>query len=284
MEPIEAVNLNMQKEKKEKKPRSEKQLEAFKRCAEKRRIKLLEKEQGILSEKKEKENQTNLIKSMMEQINQLKNQVQVQVQTQNQTQVQPQVQPQVQNQSQVQVESQVESQVQVQVKPQVKPHFQIQSHQYQHQHQHQPTHMDLGMGLGYSVSANSNLARNNNNKRDIRGMDPFADERQGMMERVYTRNVNLERQKEMDRVRQTRFADENSIQLLQPQPQYDQDNRMEIEDMNMTMNNRYNNDPRGRIESQAQNMSSVIRTGSLTNQARRAGAIAVNGLRVASRR
>lgn len=294
MEGIEGMQIQknendeIKKKIKEKKPRTEKQIEAFKRCAEKRKLKLVEKENLVETEKKEKETQQQLIQSMMDQINQLKNQVQVQVQTSNQveTQVQTQVQPQVQPQQPVQVK-QVQQVQQFQQVQQVKPAVQQYQHQQHKQHQHQSNHMDIGMGLGYNVVDNVNVnAARSNNKRDIRGMDPYADERQGMMEKVYARNVNMERQREMDRVQQrTRFADENSIQLLHPQPhpQYDQ---MEVDYNNYNYNNNINNnnDRRGYIESQSQNMSSMIRTGVLTNQFRKAGAIAVNGLRVASRR
>lgn len=286
MEGIEGTQIQkndeINKKIKEKKPRTEKQIEAFKRCAEKRRLKLVEKENLVETEKKEKESQQQLIQNMMDQINQLKNQVQVQhqqqpiqVQTQVQTQVQPQVQPQL------------PQPVQVQQVQQVKPAVQQYQHQQHKQHQHQSNHMDIGMGLGYNVVDNVNVnATRSNNKRDIRGMDPYADERQGMMEKVYARNVNMERQREMDRVQQrTRFADENSIQLLHPQPQpHPQYDQMEVDYNSHNNNNNINNDRRGYIEAQSQNMSSMIRTGVLTNQFRKAGAIAVNGLRVASRR
>jgi len=59
----------------------------------------------------------------------------------------------------------------------------------------------------------------NNRKRDIRGMDPYADEKQGMLEKIYARNTNAYRQNLMEQQRRTRMATEDSIQILAPRVQ-----------------------------------------------------------------
>lgn len=261
---------------KEKKPRTEKQLEAFKRCAEKRKQKLLDKQNSIQVDKKEKEVNQQLLLSLMDQINQLKNE-----------------HSRVLQQSNAVVES-----IPTPAPAAVPLHTPINNdrdmHHHHHNHQtntnepvyrpyhppnpsHQPTMMELGCGMGYNVSGGR--------KRDVRGMDPYADERQGMMEKVYARNVNIEKQREMERMQRFRFADENSIQLLSNKQNQSTQDYTYPDSMEIDNNQNHDvHDARGRIEMQAQNMSTMIRTGGLTNQARKAGAIAFNGLRVASRR
>lgn len=295
---------------KEKKPRSEKQMEAFKRCAEKRKQKLIERN-IIKQQTKSSPNadviESNALKVIMEQINELKNQVKIsnQKDIQQQPQPQPQIHPQLQLQTMHQdlMEEEIDQKINQPLRistastiPTQQHHHQRQhqnqyqyqyQHQHQNQHQHQHQHqrnqhqhyfqsnndvLGLGVGSGYDVTGRQ--------KRDIRGMDPYADERQSMIEKVYTRNVNIERQRELEKYNQKRFSDENSIQLLNPQ--YNQYNgngedRMQVENYDY-------NDSRGKIVDQAQNMSNMIRTGSNTTQSRKLGAIAVNGLRVASRR
>ena len=290
---------------KEKKPRSEKQMEAFKRCAEKRKQKLLERN-IIKQQTKSSPNadviESNALKVIMEQINELKNQVKISNQKDIQQQ-QPQPQPQTHSHPQLQMmhqdlmEEEIDHKINQPLRistastiPTQHHHQHQNQYQYQHQHQHQHQHqrnqhqhyfqsnndvLGLGVGNGYDVTGRQ--------KRDIRGMDPYADERQSMIEKVYTRNVNIERQRELEKYNQKRFSDENSIQLLNPQyNQYNQYNgngedRMQVEKYDY-------NDSRGKIVDQAQNMSNMIRTGSNTTQSRKSGAIAVNGLRVASRR
>lgn len=286
---------------KEKKPRSEKQMEAFKRCAEKRKQKLLERN-IIKQQTKSSPNadviESNALKVIMEQINELKNQVKISNQKDiQQQQPQPQPHPQLQLQTmhqdlmedeidqkinqplRISTASTIPTQHQNQHQNQYQYQHQHQQHQQRNQHQHyfQSNNdvLGLGVGSGYDVTGRQ--------KRDIRGMDPYADERQSMIEKVYTRNVNIERQRELEKYNQKRFSDENSIQLLNPQyNQYNQYNgngedRMQVENYDY-------NDSRGKIVDQAQNMSNMIRTGSNTTQSRKLGAIAVNGLRVASRR
>lgn len=290
---------------KEKKPRSEKQMEAFKRCAEKRKQRLLERN-IIKQQTKSSPNadviESNALKVIMEQINELKNQVKISNQKDIQQQ-QPQPQPQTHSHPQLQMmhqdlmEEEIDHKINQPLRistastiPTQHHHQHQNQYQYQHQHQHQHQHqrnqhhhyfqsnndvLGLGVGNGYDVTGRQ--------KRDIRGMDPYADERQSMIEKVYTRNVNIERQRELEKYNQKRFSDENSIQLLNPQyNQYNQYNgngedRMQVEKYDY-------NDSRGKIVDQAQNMSNMIRTGSNTTQSRKLGAIAVNGLRVASRR
>lgn len=278
---------------KEKKPRSEKQMEAFKRCAEKRKQKLIERN-IIKQQTKSSPNadviESNALKVIMEQINELKNQVKIsnqkdiqQQQPQQQPQPQPQIHPQLQLQTMHQdlMEEEIDQKINQPLRistastiPTQQHHHQQQHQRNQHQHYFQSNNdvLGLGVGSGYDVTGRQ--------KRDIRGMDPYADERQSMIEKVYARNVNIERQRELEKYNQKRFSHENSIQLLNPQ--YNQFNgngedRMQVENYDY-------NDSRGKIVDQAQNMSNMIRTGSNTTQSRKLGAIAVNGLRVASRR
>ena len=233
---------------KEKKPRSEKQMEAFKRCAEKRKQKLLERN-IIKQQTKSSPNadviESNALKVIMEQINELKNQVKISNQKDIQQQ-QPQPQPQTHSHPQLQMmhqdlmEEEIDHKINQPLRistastiPTQHHHQHQNQYQYQHQHQHQHQHqrnqhqhyfqsnndvLGLGVGSGYDVTGRQ--------KRDIRGMDPYADERQSMIEKVYTRNVNIERQRELEKYNQKRFSDENSIQLLNPQ--YNQYNQYNI--------------------------------------------------------
>lgn len=68
--------------------------------------------------------------------------------------------------------------------------------------------------IGFYDQSASNF--NFNGKRDVRGMDPYADEKQGMLEKLYARNTNIYKQKVMDQQQRRMLAHEDSIQILAP--------------------------------------------------------------------
>lgn len=256
-----------------KKPRSEKQIEAFKKCAERRKQKLLEKNNNVSI----KENapatsfvNNDILKGLYDQIAELKNQVTVVNKRSNRIE-----EPDNMETERIQTEQvpQQQRQHQLQQQPTFVGNLQSQNHT--------ATPIGVGLGLGLGIGMGNGYNVSGRNKRDIRGMDPYADERQGMIEKVYARNVNYEKQRELDRMNHRRYADENSIQLLN---HHRDENEMEVDSRYTNRPNIQDNDRRGSITSNAENMSSMIRTGSNTTQARRISAIAVNGLRVASRR
>lgn len=133
-------------------------------------------------------------------------------------------------------------------------------------------------GYGYP-----NQQHNNPRKRDIYSVNPYEDERRSMIEKIYARNMNLERQSRMDiedRERQNIASmNDNSIQIIPPRNLNSNPNGTNTNTSSYT-----NGDERGRIVSHAEAVASMIKTGSMTPSARRNATVAVNGLRVASRR
>jgi hypothetical protein len=120
---------------------------------------------------------------------------------------------------------------------------------------------------GYGVYQNyPPLPKNSVSKRDIREMDQYIDEKQGMMERIYTRNVNNDRQRQMEESKRYRNTDVDSIQLL---PQTN----------GINTNSRVDVDRNAPVE----NMKNMIRSTQFTSSARKQNAVAFNGYRVATR-
>ncbi len=258
-------------EAKVKKPRTEKQIEAFKRCAEKRKQKFLERKQiqttaakdqdqdqyqdqkPASSIKVEDTHQNDHYKNLAEQIELLKNQVSSMKQEKEKRQMTflPPI---------------MEEAMEID-EPMPIP---VPQHQYQHQHQQrtaaqrsspvqipQRKSVQFGQGMAYNVyDGSSDYERNR--KRDVRGMDPYIDEKQGMMEKIYSRNVNQMKQQQMDALNANRMSDENSVQLLSSSVNVDR-------------------------HAPVENMSNMIRSSSFTNSARKQNAIAFNGYRVATR-
>lgn len=68
-------------------------------------------------------------------------------------------------------------------------------------------------------------------KRDIRGMDPYADEKRGMLEKIYARNTNAYRQNLIEQQRRSKMASEDSIQILAPRIQQQQQQQQEMQEM-----------------------------------------------------
>ena len=262
-------------EAKVKKPRTEKQIEAFKRCAEKRKQKFLERKQTqtiaakdqdqyqyqdqkpASSIKVEDTHQNDHYKNLAEQIELLKNQVSSMKQEKEKRQVT--FLPPIMEEA-MEIDEPIPIPIPIPV-PQ---------HQYQHQHQQrtaaqrsspvqipQRKSVQFGQGMAYNVyDGSSDYERNR--KRDVRGMDPYIDEKQGMMEKIYSRNVNKMKQQQMDALNANRMSDENSVQLLSSSVNVDR-------------------------HAPVENMSNMIRSSSFTNSARKQNAIAFNGYRVATR-
>jgi hypothetical protein len=256
-----------------KKPRTEKQIEAFKRCAEKRKQKFLERKQTQTTAAKDQDqhqdqyqdqkpassikvedaHQNDHYKNLAEQIELLKNQVSSMKQEKEKRQAT--FLPPIMEEA-----MEIDEPIPIPV-PQ---------HQYQHQHQQrtaaqrsspvqipQRKSVQFGQGMAYNVyDGSSNYERNR--KRDVRGMDPYIDEKQGMMEKIYSRNVNQMKQQQMDALNANRMSDENSVQLLPSSVNVDR-------------------------HAPVENMSNMIRSSSFTNSARKQNAIAFNGYRVATR-
>lgn len=130
----------------------------------------------------------------------------------------------------------------------------------------------LGQGLGYNIT--SQIQNAASRKRDVRGMDPYADEKQGMMEKIYARQTNQYKQQIMEQERRKMLADENSIQILNGESQ------MQIDSPSSIANTYHRNTDRF---APVEQMSTMIKSASNTIQARRNNAVAFNGLRMASR-
>lgn len=130
----------------------------------------------------------------------------------------------------------------------------------------------LGQGLGYNIT--SQIQNTASRKRDVRGMDPYADEKQGMMEKIYARQTNQYKQQMMEQERRKIMADENSIQILNG------DSQMQIDSSSSNANTYHRNTDRF---APVEQMSTMIKSASNTIQARRNNAVAFNGLRMASR-
>lgn len=292
-----------------KKPRTAKQIEAFKRCAEKRKQNLMNKnvmpKQVSLKEKeKEKENENaserNEIRAMINELNQLKNQLQAQTQ--------PQPQPQQQPVQTITVKDQSQSQNKVNQKPTVsfkQPERDMQNDMdVEDEPMTMPTsiehgpmqitndHYSFGFDDENETINNSNVSRTR--KRNVHQMNPYEDDRRSMVEKIYMRNQNSERQARMDEMRNRMQVDnrtnENSIQIIQPRNMQDrsqnqnQQQHQTHSNSNMNTNMNRDRDGRGEIMTQAQVMASMIKTGSNTISARKSSAMAVNGLRVATGR
>lgn len=270
MEEISKENATISKPTKEKKARSQKQIEAFKLCAERRKQKLLEKKQNPTSTVVSPviNTQTSLMssseheyKKLAEQIEMLKNQV-VDMKQSKQRIMLPVINEESMDVDVDESTPYVAPQ-RVQFRQQ-EPQEQQERQQQQQQFQFQRRQDMIGKGLGYSI--HNQYQNSNNRKRDVRGMDPYIDEKQGMMEKIYSRNVNQMKQKQIDVMDRRRMMDDNSIQLLAPQESQagvgvDVDRNAPVE-----------------------NMTTMIRSSAFTNAARKQSAVSFNGYRVASRR
>ncbi len=257
-------------EAKVKKPRTEKQIEAFKRCAEKRKQKFLERKQTQTTAAKDQDqyqdqkpassikvedtHQNDHYKNLAEQIELLKNQVSSMKQEKEKRQVT--FLPPIMEEA-----MEIDEPIPIPV-----PQHQYQQHQHQQRTAAQRSSpvqipqrksVQFGQGMAYNVyDGSSDYERNR--KRDVRGMDPYIDEKQGMMEKIYSRNVNQMKQQQMDALNANRMSDENSVQLLSSSVNVDR-------------------------HAPVENMSNMIRSSSFTNSARKQNAIAFNGYRVATR-
>lgn len=261
---------------KSKKPRTEKQMEAFKRCVEKRKQKFLERKSQSIPEpvpvyqpQPQPQHQVqfqvadhNEIKSLAEQIALLKNQL---VDMKNEKDREKVMRTKMVPMSSIDEEPM-----------DVDDNYNITGPNISNYVEQQPRSRPLvqqvrfepkrGMDFGYV--ANGPVP---NRKRDVRGMDPYVDEKRGMMEKIYTRNVNVMRQQQMDALNSNRMSDENSVQLLSSNSAYP--NMDEYSE-------RVNNDRQAPVDK----MVDMIRSSSFTSNARKQSALAFNGVRVASRR
>lgn len=112
-----------------------------------------------------------------------------------------------------------------------------QQQQHHHQIPYRPPIVNTRVGYADSIAFyNPNIAnQNQNRKRDIRGMDPYADEKRSMLEKIYTRNTNTYRQNLLEQQRKLRMAGEDSIQILaskvqqQPEPQSQMQMQMQMD-------------------------------------------------------
>lgn len=264
MEEISKENATISKPTKEKKARSQKQIEAFKLCAERRKQKLLEKKQNptstvvshpVINQTTSSEHE---YKKLAEQIEMLKNQV-VDMKQSKQRIMMPVI-----NEESMDVDVDESTPYVAPQRVQFRQQEPQEQQERQQQFQFQRRQDMIGKGLGYSV--HNQYQNSNNRKRDVRGMDPYIDEKQGMMEKIYSRNVNQMKQKQIDVMDRRRMMDDNSIQLLAPQESQagvgvDVDRNAPVE-----------------------NMTTMIRSSAFTNAARKQSAVSFNGYRVASRR
>lgn len=266
---------------KSKKPRTEKQMEAFKRCVEKRKQKFLERKSQSITEpvpvyqpqhqpqpQPQPQHQVqvqmtdrNEIKSLAEQITLLKNQLVDMKQEKDREKV---------------MKSKIVPMSSIDEEPMdVDDNYNVTGpniSNYVEQQRSRPlvqqVRFEPKRGMDFGYVANGPVP---NRKRDIRGMDPYVDEKRGMMEKIYTRNVNVMRQQQMDALNSNRMSDENSVQLLSSNSAYP----------NMDeYNERVNNDRQAPVDK----MVDMIRSSSFTSNARKQSALAFNGVRVASRR
>ena len=294
---IEGNNIGKSKEKM-KRPRTEKQMEAFKKCMEKRKQKLEERKNNTPPVQSQQQTHDHnlyipvkdnvIYKNLIEQIETLKNQVggiSKHMETTNVNNITNRDPPKQQQQQQFHIHNKMDNlnnlnqsdkynDFEMEIEPPQPtaamplPMQAPMSHEYNNYNNFnynvQSRQNMMRQNLGYNINSHVQQNSNQNRKRDIRGMDPYADEKQGMMEKIYTRSTNQYKQQQLELQRQNAMSDENSIQILNQAHQ----NRNE----NFT-------DRSAPVE----NMTNMIRSTSITPQARRQSAIAFNGLRVASR-
>jgi hypothetical protein len=270
---------------KSKKPRTEKQMEAFKRCVEKRKQKFLDrKSQSVPKPIPEYQHQPphqpqslpqsqpqhqveaqvtdrNEIKSLAEQIALLKNQLVDMKQEKDREKV---MKSKIVPMSSIDEEAMdVDDNYNV-----TGPNISSYVDQQRSRPLVQQVRFEPKRGMDFGYVANGPVP---SRKRDIRGMDPYVDEKRGMMEKIYARNVNVMRQQQMDALNSNRMSDENSVQLLSSNSAYP----------NMDeYGERVNNDRQAPVDK----MVDMIRSSSFTSNARKQTALAFNGVRMASRR
>lgn len=256
MEEISKESISISKPmEKEKRARSQKQIEAFKLCAEKRRLKLLEKKQlpsdsSLLAKSNPNINANvrvvpeNEYSKLAEEIKILKNQVDDMKQAKQRLAM---AMTPINEEESMEID---ETPHMSQASPRYNQQYQQQHNQLQRRHG--------AVGLEYAMHNQQQNSSNASRKRDIRGMDPYTDEKQGMMEKIYSRNVNQMKQQQMDALISNRMIDENSVQLLPSSVNVDR-------------------------HAPVENMSTMIRSSAFTNNARKQNAVAFNGYRVASR-
>ena len=259
----------------EKKPRTQKQIEAFKRCAEKRKQNLLN-----LNAAKQHQENNSVNNSVNSDVEEYKSQVKEMLSElsllrkhfDERAKVKPEKEKMhVQFADDVGMDMDVDMNTEVETQSQSRPPVRMQVKTPQSLNQRQ-------FEYGYH---DHHEQFNSNGKRSINQMNPYDDERRGLIEKIYARNVNAERQARMDALRNTNRLNDNSIQILQPQLQPNETGiGMDMEGISVGTRE----DPRSRIVTQAQVVANMIKSGSNTQMARKAGAIAVNGLRVASGR
>lgn len=286
MEEISKENVSISKpEAKAKKERSQKQIDAFQICVEKRKQKILEKKQGNhANEIKKDVSDESKYKALTDQIELLKSQFKVMrhpppppspIPVQASLQM-PMPMPMPMQMSMHTInENENENDndaMEVDRAPSSRMAIQHQQQQQQHQQNNYPKQpqqqvmfrkRDENVGGYGAYQSYSPLSQSNTSaKRDIRAMDQYIDEKQGMMERIYTRNVNNDRQRQMEEEsNRYRSSNVDSIQLLSQ------------------TNSRVDVDRNAPVE----NMKNMIRSTQFTSGARKQNAVAFNGYRVASR-
>jgi hypothetical protein len=268
MEEISKENATISKPMaKEKKPRSQKQMDAFRLCAERRKQKLLEKKQNVMpqlhpAQKEREQNMSDQVyKNLAEQLEMLKNQVV------DLKQEKEKAKACIRMNTNAPVHLPMIEEEPMDIEPQQPQHQPQHQPQYrkpqQNQFQFQKREDMFGQGIGYAV--NNSQYQIESRKRDVRGMDPYIDEKQGMMERIYTRSVNNDRQRQMEESQRYSKVDGDSIQLL-PATNGNSMNRVDVD--------RY---------APIENMKTMIRSTQYTSNSRKQNAVAFNGYRVASR-
>lgn len=232
----EAENKN----KKSRKPRTEAQMLAFKKCVENRKANIAKRKQGLDTNTSSTLHPENIIVKTVEQLKK-----QMEEQNRRMEEYKESIRREYEEkirQNTFSSSSHDDQDVMMDTQAEDHHHHQQQMQQtraqpVRFQHQHQPQAQAQAQAQNtYGHNHNQNRIHNvriNNQddiaffdptssvantsrKRDVRGMDPYHDEKQGMLEKIYARNTNAYRQQLMEQQQKMRMASEDSIQILAP--------------------------------------------------------------------